>query len=180
VTRNRQTEKDQGSRGGAAQVLLPKDDKERAPLEQAPDFGWYLLGWIGLVFALVGGFDLALIWYPMGFGNPDWEFGTVSATLDGLPVVTLGMALLLGVGAARGQRWLVRVMAVVFVAAAVAIVLAAILYATNVPLAIQSMTDPVIALGLKKAIAKTTVQAVLYPVGFVWIAVITWRHAVKR
>jgi hypothetical protein len=68
-------------------------------------------------------------------------------------------------------------MAVVFAVAALVILLAAVLYATLVPMAIQSMTDPVILLGLKKAIAKTTVQAVVYPVVFVWIAVKAWRHA---
>jgi hypothetical protein len=161
-------------------VLIPEKEKpERPPLEPSPDFGWYLLGWVGLVFALVGGFDLLLIWYPLHFGNPDWEFGTVSATLDGLAVTTLGLALLLGVGVARGKRWLVRTMAVVFVAVAVVIVLAAILYATNMPIALQSMTDPLIALGLKKAIAKTTVQAFLYPVAFAWIAVKAWRHSAR-
>ncbi len=161
-------------------VLRPEKEKpERQPLEQSPDFGWYLLGWVGLVFALVGGFDLLLTWYPLNFGNPDWEFGTITAALDGLPVTTLGLALLLGVAVARGKRWLVRTMAVVFVALAVVIVLAAMLYATDVPIALQSMTDPLIALGLKKAIAKTTVQALLYPVAFVWIAVKAWRHSAK-
>jgi hypothetical protein len=70
-------------------------------------------------------------------------------------------------------------MAVVFVAVAVVILLAAILYATNVPIALQSMTDPLIALGLKKAIAKTTLQAFLYPVAFSWIAVKAWRHSAR-
>ncbi len=137
------------------------------------------MGWVGIVFALVGGFDLLLTWYPLDFGNRDWEFGTVTAMLDGLPVTTLGLALLLGAAVARGRRWLVRTMAVVFVALAVVIVLAAMLYATDVPIALQSMTDPLIALGLKKAIAKTTVQALLYPVAFVWIAVKAWRHSAK-
>jgi hypothetical protein len=91
VTRNRETQKKQGSSGSAERVLLAKEPDERLPLEESADFGWYLLGWIGLAFALVGGFDLALIWIPLGFGNPEWEFGTVSATLDGLPVTTLGL-----------------------------------------------------------------------------------------
>jgi hypothetical protein len=161
-------------------VLIPEKEKpERPPLEQSPDFGWYLLGWVGLVFALVGGTDLLLTWYPLNVGNPEWEFGTVSATLDGLPVPALGFALLLGAGVAGGKRWLVRTMAVVLVLLAAVIVLAAVLYATNVPIALQSVTDPLIRTGLKKAIAKTTTQAVLYPIAFVWIAVKAWRHSGK-
>ncbi len=143
--------KNQSGREPGPRILLrPTKKHGPRPLEQSPDFGWYLLGWVGLVFALVGGFDLLLTWYPLNFGNPNWEFGTVSATLDGLPVTTLGLALLLGAAVARGKRWLVRTMSVVFVALALVIVLAAMLYATDVPIALQSMTDPLIALGLKK------------------------------
>jgi hypothetical protein len=180
VTRNRDTGKGQGSGGGAQQVLLPKDEKERAPLEQAPDFGWYLLGWIGVVFTLVGGLDLLLTWYPTAFGNPEWEFGTVSAALDGLPVLTLGLALVFGAAVAQGTRWLVTSVAIVFVVLAIVIVLAAVLYATNVPLALQSVQDPLVKTGLKKAMVKTAGQAVLYPLAFVWIAWKGWRHAWQK
>jgi len=37
---------------------------------------------------------LALLWYPLQFGSADWEFGTISAYLNGMPLGTLGLALL--------------------------------------------------------------------------------------
>ena len=162
----------------APKVLVQEAAKPRLPA--APDFGWYLLGWIGLVFAGVGGVDLLLTWYPMQFGNSEWEFGTVSAALDGLPVLTLGIALLMGSGAARGERWLIRTMAMVYVLLAVFILIAAVLYVTNVPIALKAVTQPVIRTGLKKAIAKAAGQSVLYPLAFLWIARKAWRHAAAK
>ena len=152
----------------------------RSPLAPAPDFGWLLLGWMGLAFALIGGWDVLLTWVPMHFGNPEWEFGTITSSLDGLPVLTMGLVLVLGAGAARGTRWLVRTMAVLLVALAVAILVAAALYATSVPIALKSVMDPVVKTGLKKAIAKTTTQAVVYPVAFAWIALQAWRRSSLR
>jgi len=161
-------------------VLLGDEPLQRPPLRQSPDFGWYLIGWIGLVFAIVGGFDLMLTWYPLNFASPEWEFGTVSAMLDGLPVPTLGCVLLLGAGVARGKRWLVRTMAIVLLALAFMILAAAFLYVTTVPMALQSVPEPAIRTGLKKAIAKTSVQAVVYPLAYVWIALKAWAHSSAR
>jgi hypothetical protein len=158
-------------------VLMPHDEGRGPPLAASPDFGWYLLGWIGLAFTIVGGGDLLLVWYPFRFGSPEWEFGTVTQALDGLPVTTLGLAMLLGAAVARGQRWLVRTIATVFLVLAVIIVLAAILYATNVPMALQAIEDPGIKTGLKKAIAKSAIQSAVYPLAFLWIGVKAWRHS---
>lgn len=168
---------DPGQPGGERRVLLAKRERGTPPLAEDPDFGWYLLGWIGLVFTIVGAADLLLTWYPFNLGNPEWEFGTVTAALDGLPVPTLGLALLLGVGAARGQRWLMRTVAVAFALLALVIVMAAILYASNIPLALQSVPDPVVQTGLKKAITKSTIQSVVYPIAFLWIAYKGWQHS---
>ncbi len=158
-------------------ILVQPAKQGRHPLTPAPEFGWLLLGWAGLTFAVVGGLDVALAWYPLGLGNAEWEFGTVTASLNGLPLFTMGMALLLGAAVARGRRGGVRLVAAAFVVVAVAIVLAALLWATNVPLALHSVADPAVATGLKKAIVKTCAQAIAYPVGFVWIAIKAWRHS---
>jgi hypothetical protein len=182
VKPNREQDKAQQSAEAprSGKVLLDEKEAERPPLTPAPEFGWYLLSWIGLVFVLVGGLDLALTWYPFGFGNPEWEFGTVSAVFDGLPVPTLGLALLLGAGVAAGSRWLVRVMAIALALAALAIVVAFVLYATNIPIALQTVTEPLVRLGLKKAITKTCGQALFYSVFFVWVAVKGWAHTARQ
>src|SRR5574341_375596 len=160
-----------------APKVLVQQEPTKPRLSPAPDFGWLLLGWIGLVFCGVGGLDLLLTWYPMQFGNAEWEFGTVSATLDGLPLFTMGLALLIGSSVARGQRWLVQTLAIVLVVMAVLVLAAAVLYVTNVPIALRAVSQPVIQTGLKKAIVKAAGQSVLYPLAYLWIARLAWRHA---
>jgi len=159
-------------------VTAPKKGA-RPPLGPAPELAWKILGWLGFAFTLVGGADLALTWYPWRFGNPEWEFGTVSAMLDGLPVATLGLVLLLAVGVATGRRWLVQAMAVILLALAMVIVLAAVLYATNVPIALRAVQEPLVRTGLKKAIAKSAVQATVYPLVLAWLGWLAWRRATK-
>jgi len=129
-----------------------------------------------VTFAVVGGVDVLLTWYPLHFGSAEWEFGTVTATLNGLPLFTMGMALMVAAAVAGGSRRGVRTLAVAFVVVAVAIALAAILWVTTVPIALHSVADPVVKTGLKKAIAKTCVQAIAYPLGFAWVGIKAWRH----
>lgn len=164
----------------SAPKVLVQEAAAKPRLAPAPDFGWYLIGWIGLVFAVVGGMDLLLTWYPLNLGNTEWEFGTVTAALDGLPAFTLGIALLMGSGAARGDRLLMRVMAIVFALLALLILAAAVLYVTDLPIALKAVTQPVIRTGLKKAITKTVGQAVVYPLAYLWIARMAWRHSAAK
>ena len=123
---------------------MPEEDASsgRRRLAPAPDYGWYLLGWLGLVFVIVGGVSLAMMWYPVLIGNPQWEFGTVSSTYDSLPITALGLGLLLGAGVARGIRWWTRTAAALFLLLALLVIGGLVLYATNLPLALRAVTDP--------------------------------------
>jgi hypothetical protein len=66
---------------------------------------WAVLGWIGLAFLVVGGSDFALVWFPLNFGNPEWEFGTVTQSFNGLPILLLGLGLLVAGADQVGRRW---------------------------------------------------------------------------
>ncbi|HET7111798.1 MAG TPA: hypothetical protein VFI41_13080, partial [Gemmatimonadales bacterium] len=69
----------------ASPRVLVREDTEgrkRSWRPPAPDFGWKLLGWVGGVLLIVGLIDLGLAFYPPMFGNPNWEFGTVSSQLN--------------------------------------------------------------------------------------------------
>ena len=165
---------------GEPRVLVRPEKQGHGSLTPAPEFGWLLLGWVGLTFSVVGGLDVLLTWYPLQLGNAEWEFGTVTASLNGLPLFTMGMALLLGAAVARGSRWAVRLVAGGFGVVALTVILAALLWVTNIPLALHSVPDPVVKTGLKKAIVKTGVQAIGYPIGFAWIAIKAWRHSRAR
>ena len=72
-------------------LITPPDNVRDASLLNA----WRLLYWIGFAFVVMGGTDITLAWYPAPFGNPEWEFGAISATLNGLALPTLGFYLLL-------------------------------------------------------------------------------------
>lgn len=159
-------------------ILVREDDQPKnVQLAPAPDFGWRLIGVLGLVFLAVGFLDIALAWYPFNYGNPEWEFATVSSTLDSFPVPTLGLALLLGAAVATGMRRGVRVWSVVLIVVAVLVLMAGVIYLLNLPLAFQSVQEPVLRTGLKKAVTKTIGQLVLYPAAFVTMAIMGLRHA---
>lgn len=143
--------------------------------------GWVVLGWAGALFVLVAGLDLALAWYPLNFGNPEWEFGTVTTILSNLPLFVMGWVLLLSAGLAQGKQWLVRGVALILAVVGIATLGMALLYATNIPIALQSVPEgTVVQLGLKKAIVRTMGQAVLYSLSFFVISFFGWRLSPRR
>jgi hypothetical protein len=161
-------------------VVLGGSEGSRRQWNPSLDVAWRLVGLLGALLVVVGLADLAITWWPLGFGNPEWEFGTVTATMNGLPVPTLGLVAV--AAAARAVGWLkaARVVAVVLVGLTVVVVGGAVLYATTVPIAMKSVTNPVIQTGLTKAVIKTVVQCVAYPIGLTWLAVVAWRRLDRR
>ena len=165
----------------APKVLVrQREGSPSVALAPAPDVAWQMLGWTGLAFCFVGGLDVALTWLPLSLGNPEWEFGTITASLNGLPLAVMGLALVMVSAVSRGRRWLVRTTAMVFLALGVMILAAGVLYATDVPIALQAITTPVARVGLGKAMIKTASQVIGYPALFVWIAVKGLRHGGAR
>jgi hypothetical protein len=161
----------------APRILVREDAKTRHKgAEPAPDLGWYLLGGLGLVFALVGGLDILLAWYPPDMGNAEWKFGTVTATLNSFPLLTLGLILLAVSGLARGRTWITRTMLVILALVVVLVIACAALYLPQISTAMSAVTDPTVKMGLRRAITKTSIQLVLYPVLLGWIVVIALRR----
>ena len=158
---------------GASRRILARDDAKGPALMGASL--WPMLAVAGVALLAVGLSDLALAWYPPLFGNREWEFGTVTSTLNGLPVVLMGAVFAyLGV-ANRGMVRTTRVIGLASLLGALCIVTMAGLYLTNVPLALQSVEGPIL-LGVKKAIAKSLVQSVVYPITFGVLGVRALRH----
>ena len=149
----------------------PTDAKGKKGTKKVdPAQAWALLGWVGLVFLIVGGSDFALTWYPMNFGNREWEFGTVTASFNGLPILALGLGLLYAASLGFQRRWWAALTLIGSVVLMLWVVGGAVIWATNVPLALQAV-PPEMMVGIKKALVKTTIQSVTYPVILLFLAV---------
>ncbi|MEO8636488.1 MAG: hypothetical protein ABI587_14530 [Gemmatimonadales bacterium] len=148
----------------------------------APHFRliWRTLQIIGAIFLLVGLLDVATGFFPNLLGDPEWELGTTSHFFDAVPLLGLGVAFLLAGAVATGRRWQVRLIATFCVLVAVVMLLALLVYATAVPTAFKVVKDPLQLIQLKKAAAKTAVQAALYPFAMLWLAGAGWRASFGR
>jgi len=149
-----------------------------APPTSAP-LAWEIIGWVGLAFLIIGGMDLLLGWFPTRFGSPEWEFGTVTRTLDNLPIVAMGLMLLLSSVAARGIDWALRAGALVAAILGVLVLVALVLYALDVPLAFRVVKDPLARSGLKRAVLKAAVQGTLYPAVLLTVGIKGIRHTLR-
>jgi magnesium-transporting ATPase (P-type) len=122
---------------------------------------WRALGWIGIAFALLGLIDVALGWYPPAFGNAEWEFGTISGTLNALAIPMLGLYLVLASSIARSDRRSARIVAVVMGLLLATILLLGVIYLTVLPIAIKAVSsNALVALGMKKAVVKAVTLGV--------------------
>jgi hypothetical protein len=95
----------------------------------------WLLAALGGAFAIVGLTDLALLWWPLGFGNAIWEFGTLSTTFDSVPMWGLGAGLIVFavLRSARTRPIWVRVLAVACVVVVLIFLVFALVYVTATP-----------------------------------------------
>jgi hypothetical protein len=157
-------------------VIMPRDSGRPGATAKSsssqylgsPLLSWKLLGWLGIAYLIMSTIDIALGWYPVRFGTPEWEFGTVSATIDGLAIPTLALYLTLCSAIARERPIIVRVVSIVLICLAIFLAILFILYLTAVPLALKAVaTNPVVHLGMEKAIIKAIVLFVGYEILFV-------------
>ena len=120
---------------------------------------------------MVGGTDFLLSWFPARFGNPEWEFGTITAALNSMPAPLMGLTLLLvAVLESESAVW-ARILSVLLLVWAVALLGLAVIYGLTIPLAAKGFEVPNIGLGLKRAIGKSLVQLVVYPIIMLWMGI---------
>ena len=154
-----------------SKLVMPEKGTGKGKQKFDASRAWALLGWVGLTFLVVGGADFALTWYPMDFGNREWEFGTVTASFNGLPILVLGLGLLLTSSLLTDRRWWLIVATVGAFGLLLWVLVGAAIWAATVPVAMSS-TPAEVLVGLKKALVKTAVQSVTYPV---ILAFLGWR-----
>ena len=159
--------------------LVGRESRQVRPSVPRPNEAWKWIGWFGLMLALAGLTDLALVLVPPNFGNADWEFGTVAQLISGLPLTTMGLAGLFGAGLALGKRWLQLVSGFALLFGAVIIGLLLLLFLSHVPLALGVAQEPVLT-GVKKAIAKTMALGLYFGVGYGVGAVVALRSSLGK
>jgi hypothetical protein len=156
--------------------ILVQEERKGSPLEPSPSQAWLVLGTVGIAFALVAAVDLVLVWYPLGFGNREWEFGTVTAVFGGLPLLLTGAGLGIASGLQRGRGLLVRVMSGFLILLALLLVVMLVLYSRTLSAALGSSPDPLVVTGIRKAIAKTLLQGVMYTAASGVMGISGWRR----
>ena len=139
---------------------------------------WRWVGWLGLALTIVALADLVLTWIPFQMGSPEWEFGTIAASFSGLPLVTLGVAALLGSALARGIRWQLTGLAIVLIALALAVVGALVVFGVVVPVALAAVEGPA-RTGILKAIARTALLGLVFSVAYAGAGIGALRQARK-
>lgn len=151
----------------------------RSPVRTAPsdDITWRAFLWTGLAFVLVGGMDLALVWYPARFGLPEFEFASATATLNSMPVLTMGMALAVAGARGGGIAWVSWAMVLAAGLVLLFVMAVSVLFALTVPLALRAEVAPEVLTGLKKQAVKGTVQVVVYVAIYVLLGRLAYRAA---
>lgn len=134
---------------------------------------WLVLGWIGLAFLMVGGADFALTWFPPQFGNPEWEFGTVTQSFNGLPILLLGLGLLTVAAESTGRRWWGLVGLGASSVLMLWVLVGAVLWGLNVSLALDMVPEQ-LELGVRRAVALTLIQSVTYSSALAYLAWKGW------
>jgi hypothetical protein len=131
--------------------------------------GWRIAAVAGLVFGIAGWTDALLLWYPLGFGNPEWEFATASSTFDAIPLGTIGLVALLAGCIGLGGRKRVLGVSALFAVIAVALFAVYVLFALSVTVAWGAI-DPGMRVVLIRAVTKTSVLAFAYIFLYGWLA----------
>ncbi len=148
-------------------ILISSSETGRVKsLDPDVERGWRWIAWFSLVLAVAGLGDWVLAWVPLHFGSPEWEFGTVVSSFSGLPLVTMGLAGLLGSAVARRIRWQVIAVSSILLIWAAVILAALGLFLLDVPLALGAVQGPA-RLGIIKAIVKCVMLGMLFSLAYI-------------
>src|SRR5262249_27482403 len=135
--------------------------------------GWALVGW---ALTIVGIADITLLYFPARLASVDWEFGTISGTIDGMPLVTIGLSAVTAAAAARGRRGGLRTASILQLLATMVLLTLLAVYASDIPVALRAV-EPALQPTLQKAIIKTVFMGGVYDVLYLSLGVWTWRRS---
>ncbi len=124
---------------------------------------WAMLMVLGLALTVVGFTDVGLLFFPGRWASVDWEFGTVSAAFEGLPLGTIGLGLMCAAAAARGRRMAMGVLAVIQLVLSLVLILMLLVFLLDVPVVVRAV-DPAMRPTVMKSLVKTGAMALVYVV----------------
>jgi len=148
--------------------------KERDSAADASS-AWSLGLALGIALVLVGLMDLALLFYPPHWASLDWEFGTIGATIEGLPLLTMGLGLVAMSSAADGRTGWMRLVSIVLILLALFVIALLVIFALDIPVALRAV-QPAGREVLKKSIIKTGGMGAVYVMVYAVLGVKTWRR----
>lgn len=161
--------------GLEAQPRSPADVRRpAAPAGGGSSLAFRVAAVVGAVVALVGWTDLAFAWFPLEWGNLEWEFGSSSRTFDGLPLSTMGVAAMAAAAVGSGSRRGTLIVLLFGALSLLLVIAAAALYWINVPPAWAAAPEPILA-SLKMAALRTSIFMVVYLVFYSWLTWFLWR-----
>ena len=162
---------------GEPRVLAESHPRRRAGVRPWGDDATYrVVGWAGVVLALAALSDIGLALYPLGFGSPEWELATIGAIVQGLPLISIGLAAIWIAAGRRGRKWTLVTVGWGLVVVAALLAAALLLFLTDVPLAIKA-TQAVARTGIEKLVARTLFMGGLFGASYVVMAVMALRQA---
>ncbi len=164
--------------GGAPGVIVGKEKRGAGWRQAAPlPLPWGVLRALGATLALVGALDLGLLWYPAQWGSPEFEFATISRFADGLPVISMGLALLVVSALAAESRRASWVACGLVGAMALLVAVLGLVFLLDVPIALRANLDPTVRLGVKKVIVKTLLELGIWWLLMAFLAFKAYRAA---
>lgn len=122
----------------------------------------------GAALALVGWTDAALVWYPLNFGSPEWEFATTSTFFDALPLATIGLFALAVATISRGSRVLLRILSFLLPLLALVFAGVLVLFLLNAVVA-WNRVEPEFRVILDRAVLKTSILGITYTLLYGWL-----------
>lgn len=130
---------------------------------------------LGITLMLMGLIDLGLLFYPPHWASLDWEFGTIGATIEGLPLLTVGLGLMAMSSVARGRTGWMRLLSIILLLLALFVIGILVIFALDIPVALRAV-QPAGRETLNKSIVKTALMGSLYVVMYAALGVWTWRR----
>jgi len=154
--------------------VVPEGQRTRGG--SADEYAAWKMGFLsGLAIAAVGTLDSALLLYPPNFASLDWEFGTISALIESMPLATLGFGAMAVAATAAGFRkwsWLVAITGLLVSLFVLAML---VIYTLDLPAAFRAL-QPAMKSPVRLTVFKTMLMGGTYVVLYATLGVWTWRR----